>query len=209
MYYWKNSLKNVCIHPYLFAVALTLLGTLSGCEQRGGKHYQGYYPVDSIITAQIHFLASTHASAVKVAKFGGKEETSTIKPADSIGWINEFDIFRELKTLNKPINQGAYRVENDLPDNRSNLKIKSIATQQSLPVRSMKIYYYDKPQKVKRIEAQFNEVNSLYSSERFLVMEFQDVDNKTVLSSYSIDGGQKMFLGDTVTYSIKGTVVFQ
>jgi hypothetical protein len=73
----------------------------------------------------------------------------------------------------------------------------------------MKIYYYGQPENIKRIEAQFNEVNSLYSSSRFLIMNFQDLNNKPVLSSYSVTGGQKMFLGDTVIFSIKGIVTLQ
>lgn len=190
---------------HLFVIVLVLMCCISACEQRG-EHHAGYYPIDSLVSSQIHFLTQAKASTHKVARLGEKEEKQTIQPHDSTGWINELDIFRELKTLNKPINIGAYKVEDGLTDNRSNLKIKTIVTDKVLPVRSMKIYYYNKPENVKRIEAQFNEVNSLYSSTRFLTMEFQDVYNKPVLSSYSINGGQKMFLGDTVVFSIKGTI---
>lgn len=190
---------------HLFVIVSVLMCCISACDQRG-EHYKGYYPIDSLISSQIHFLTQAKASTHKVARLGEKEEEQTIQPNDSSGWINELDIFRELKTLNKPINIGSYKVEDGLSDNRSNLKIKTIATNKLLPVRSMKIYYYDKPENVKRIEAQFNEVNSLYSSMRFLTMEFQDVYNKPVLSSYSINGGQKMFLGDTVVFSVKGTI---
>jgi len=206
-------LKKTSIQFNLFAVALALLGIVSGCEQRG-VHYQGYYPIDSVVTAQIQFLTAAKASAVKIAKLGDKEETQTIKAADSTIWVNELEIFRELKTLNKPINQGIYTVENGVPDTKSNLTIKlitaSVADKKHLPpVRSMKIYYHNTLKSIKRIEAQFNEINSLYSSERFLVMEFQDVNNKTVLSSYSVNGGQKMFLGDSVVYSVKGNISLQ
>lgn len=201
-------MKKVLFTFRLFATVGILACCIGACEQRG-KYDQGYYPVDSLVTAQIRFLTNAKASATKFAKLGEKEETKTIHPIDSTGWIDELDIFRELRTLNKPINKGAYKVEDGLPDNKSNLKIKTIVTDKELPVRSMKIYYYGQPENIKRIEAQFNEVNSLYSSSRFLIMNFQDLNNKPVLSSYSVTGGQKMFLGDTVIFSIKGIVTLQ
>jgi hypothetical protein len=40
-------------------------------------------------------------------------------------------------------------------------------------------------------------------------MEFQEIEGQTVLVSYSIEGGQKMFLGDSVQFSVKGTVTIQ
>lgn len=208
MFYLKNSLIKIRSFIHLFGIALVLMCSISACDQRG-VHYAGYYPIDSLVSSQIHFLTEAKASTHKVARLGEKEEKQTIQPKDSTGWMNELDIFHELKTLNKPINVGAYKVEDGLTDNRSNLKIKTIVTDKELPVRSMKIYYYGKPENVKRIEAQFKETNSLYSSTRFLTMEFQDVYNKPVLSSYSINGGQKMFLGDTVVFSVKGNITLQ
>jgi hypothetical protein len=205
MFYWKNNLTKIRSFVHLFGIASVLMCSISACNQRGVKH-AGYYPIDSLVSSQIHFLTKAKASAQKVARLGETEERQTIQPKDSTGWMNELDIFHELKTLNKPINIGAYKVEDGLTDSRSNLKIKTIVTDRELPVRSMKIYYYGKPENVKRIDAQFKEVNSLYSSTRFLTMEFQDVYNKPVLSSYSINGGQKMFLGDTVVFSVKGNI---
>lgn len=208
MFYWKNNLIKIRSFIHLFGIALLLMYSISACDQRGVQH-TGYYPIDSLVSSQIHFLTEAKASTHKVARLGEKEEKQTIQPKDSTGWMNELDIFRELKTLNKPINAGAYKVEDGLTDSRSNLKVKTIATDKELPVRSMKIYYYGKPENVKRIEAQFNEANSLYSSTRYLTMEFEDVYNKPVLSSYSINGGQKMFLGDTVVFSVKGNITLQ
>ncbi len=208
MFYWKNNLIKIRSFLHLFGIASVLMFSISACDQRGVQ-YAGYYPIDSLVSSQVRFLTEAKASTQKVAMLGEKEEKQTIQPKDSTGWMNELDIFHELKTLNKPINVGAYKVEDGLTDSRSNLKIKTIVTDKELPVRSMKIYYYGKPENVKRIEAQFKEVNSLYSSTRFLTMEFQDVYNKPVLSSYSVNGGQKMFLGDTVVFSVKGNIMLQ
>jgi hypothetical protein len=70
----------------------------------------------------------------------------------------------------------------------------------------LKIFYLDVPSKIRRIEALYQEENSLLKGSRFLVMEFEEINNNLVLTSFSIEGGQKMFLGDSVKFSVKGTV---
>jgi hypothetical protein len=37
-------------------------------------------------------------------------------------------------------------------------------------------------------------------------MEFENFRNRAILSSYRIDGGQKMFLDDSVRYTIAATI---
>lgn len=184
-------------------VILALIFTTS-CERKISG--ESIYPIDSLITSQIHYLTEAKASVKKTVHLTDMDDQTTFTPKDTIAWIEELDIFRELKAINKPANRKVYQVEDGIPDERSNLKIKSIVTTEDLPIRSMKIYYQDHAEKVRKIEARFSQKNSLYSSARFLTLEFQDVHNKTVLSSYSIDGGQKMFLADSVTYSINASV---
>jgi hypothetical protein len=73
----------------------------------------------------------------------------------------------------------------------------------------LKVFYLDSPSKIKRIEALYREETSLLKGSRLVIMEFQEIEGQTVLVSYSIEGGQKMFLGDSVQFSVKGTVTIQ
>jgi hypothetical protein len=106
------------------------------------------------------------------------------------------------------MHKAVYKVE-EYADSKSNLTVKSFATTEDLPVRFLKIYYQKSLSQLRKIEAQYNEANSLYSSRRFLTMEFENVYNKTILTSYSISGGQKMFLDDSVQYNIDANIVLK
>jgi hypothetical protein len=138
----------------------------------------------------------------------GVEKVITINPKDSLKWAEELSIFFELDVVNKPIHKGIYKVE-EYADNKSNLSVKSFSTTEDLPVKFLRIYYQTSLSELRKIEAQYNEANSLYSSKRFLTMQFETVYNKTILTSYSIDGGQKMFLDDSVRYTIDANVVLK
>jgi len=165
-----------------------------------------YFPIDSLVIAQANYLTEAKALLTKHAEINGQEETNQFIPNDTTAWQHELDIFAELKTINKPINMGSYTVEIGLNDSNSNLAINSFTSNKKLPVAYLKIFYLDTPSKIRRIEALYEEENSLLKGSRLLIMEFQEINKQIVLISYSIEGGQKMFLGDSVQFAVKGTV---
>lgn len=161
----------------------------------------GLYNVDSLISTQIRDLISHNAAISKKAVLNGEEKITTTNPKDSSDWNEELAIFLGLDVVNKPINKGAYKIET-YADNKSNLSVKSFTTTEDLPVKYLRLYYQQSMGQLRKIEAQYRETNSLYISSRFLTMEFENIFNKTMLTSYSIAGGQKMFLDDSVQYTI-------
>jgi hypothetical protein len=184
-------------------IVLILIGSLVSCSN--DKKTKALYPVDSLLQAQANYLSARKAHLKKVVFLGGKEEEISLAPKDIIAWRNELEIFTALDVINKPINRSYYSIE-DLSDSRSNLKVKAFTTTEDLPVRYIKIYYYQSPNKLRRLEAQFKESNSLYTSLRDLTMDFQQFGDTIVLTSYNIVGGQKMLLDDTVQYHITGSL---
>lgn len=127
---------------------------------------------------------------------------------DSTGWKKELDIFRQLEAMNKPLNKTKYLIDDGLYDPGSNLTVKAFTSLEPLPVRSLRIFYDTDIQKPRKIEAIFDEENSLYESSKNLLLEFQLINNKNLLTYYSIDGGQKMILSDSVTFSVKGKIKY-
>jgi hypothetical protein len=202
MFYWRS--KIVIRYALVVGIGTTLL---SSCLT--GKKESSFYPIDSLVTRQLTQLTELKARLKKKAVVQGKQDSVSYVPRDTSEWSKELDIFRQLKVINKPVNHGSYKVDDNLLDPASNLTIKAFTSTEELPVRYLKIYYQRSADKPRKIEALYDEKNSLYESSRILSLEFTQINNKTVLTSYSIDGGQKMVLGDSVTFFIQGEITIE
>lgn len=198
MFCWKNN----CYSTLLSLLALAVL--LAGCES--GPRASALYPVDSLVSAQVRALAEAKAVLHKEATLGGQTDRSVYTPKDTTAWTKELDVFRQLQEINKPVNHDSYIVDDGLYDPGSNLMVKAFTSTRPLPVMSMRVYYDHSISKPRKIEAVYAEENALYQSSKTLLMEFQQVNNKTVLTSYTVAGGQKMIMRDSVTFSVRGKI---
>jgi len=199
MFYWRAD-YSFC----KFTAALWLV-FLASCETE--RTPVAFYPIDSLITAQAQNLAEMRAGLFKEALLRGKADTLTYTPDDSLAWIHELDIFRKLDIINKPVNRDSYNISDGLLDPGSNLTVKAFTTEKELPVVYLKIYYQGSIGKPRKIEALYDEANLLHQSARLLSMHFHQIENRTVLTSYSVRGGQQVVLGDSVTFFISGKIL--
>ena len=188
-----------------FLIGCFLASLLLSCEQR--KQPATFYPVDSLIAGQAAYLAQVQAGLLKEALLSGSADTVSYTPADASAWMNELGVFNRLDVINKPVNKGSYLVDDGLFDPGSNLTVKAFTSLKKLPVVYLKIYYQGTIDKPRKIEALYDDTNALYESARLLSMHFEQVENTTVLTRYSIRGGQEMVFGDTVAFYISGRVL--
>lgn len=163
------------------------------------------YSIPNLLDEQSSHLIKNASSLTKVSSLGDRNDTITVVPKDSDDWKKELEIFAVIDAINKPANKDFYKIES-YPDNKSNLSVKSFTTNQALPVQYLRIFYQATEDKIRRIESKYSQSNILYNSSRLLTMEFQRIDDASVLTSYEILGDQKMFLGDSIKYSIRGDV---
>lgn len=177
---------------------------LNACERNTSTTF--VYNIDSLVSHQSLLLATVKASADKHAAVDLETEHHVITPKDSLAWSNELAVFRTLNAINKSVSGGAYVIDT-IVDRSSNLTIKTFTAVEDLPVRHLKVFYQGSPENPRRIEAMYDERNALYASTRMLTMEFQKIRNEHILTAYTVKGGQKMILSDSVTYQIKSNIV--
>lgn len=200
MFYWITSLRKY--RDCFFCLTIAVL--LSSCEQQ--KDTVFFYPIGRLVAEQISNLAKQKAKLHKQAVLKQQADSIFYIPQDTVGWAEELEVFRQLDVINKPINKGRYLVDDNLYDPRSNLTVKAFTAKDPLPVKSLRVFYDVSVLKPRKIEAVFEETNTLYKSLRLLSMEFQQINDQMVLTSYIVSGGQKMTLGDSVTFMIKGKI---
>lgn len=166
----------------------------------------GYYNLDSLLDGQIRLLVDRAATLEKNAVVGEQDSHVVLVPGDSAAWAEELDIFRNLSVINKPVNRGLY-IDSVYKDRSSNLSIRGFsALDDDLPLERLEIYYLNTPRDIRKIEATVREKNLMFKTKRTLRMDFRKKDTESILSAYSIKGGQKMLMGDSVRYFVSARI---
>lgn len=200
MYCWRKG-------RVIFFVAVSLASATFFCSCERQTATTKLYNIDSLVNEQVIYLAAAKPKLSKEAVMANSSDRVEYVP-DSVAWLKELDIFRQLDAMNKSINKTKYLIDDGLYDPGSNLTVKAFTSLEPLPVRSMRVFYDTDIRLPRKIEAVFSEENSLYESSKNLLLEFQQINNKNLLTYYSIVGGQKMILSDSITFSVKGKIKF-
>ncbi|HEX5170733.1 MAG TPA: hypothetical protein VFW11_16280 [Cyclobacteriaceae bacterium] len=183
-----------------------LLTALFSCKQNDIAGEKVFYDIDSLLTVQEKYLAESKPILFKRANLGDQLDSIKVSGLDTTAWSTEFEIFRQLDLNKKSVNKENYTIRKNIRDPYSNLLICEYTAKSDLPVKRVKIYYQQRLTNPRRIEGDFSEQNGLYKSTRYMLMELNNIHNKTLVTRYTITGGQKMILGDSVEFEITGIV---
>jgi hypothetical protein len=181
-----------------------IASTLVGCDLESTSEVP-FYPVDSLMNAQVRGLSVLQASLAKNAVLGPHQSTVTYVPQDTVAWKRELEIFYYINNINKPVNRTLYSVK-EYFNHDLQLNVKSFKATDETPVEFLIIYYRETPVMPEKIEARIRENNSMYSGTRDLQMKFEKAGSNVLLTEFFIAGGQKMLLGDSVQYRITGKI---
>ena len=185
----------------LFVIGMAFV--LTACqEQIKEKPINTYYDVETLINRQIEKLRERDPRLAKTISIDGKVEKDTVN-FDSLGWKNELEVFK-LANINKPNLRDQYQATEKTKDG---LKIWSYtAEEQSLGIEFLKVYF-GSDSTLTKLEARYNENNALYTSERYLEMDFENIAGESNLSKYKVYGKQKMVMKDEVEFSIESSIL--
>ncbi len=187
---------------------LGILGLLLwGCKQSEVVYDKPYFDFDSLINQQQHELLTTKATLTKTVSLDSAKEEISFE-ADSLVLGKELDVFRQLDIINKPGFKDKYKISDGEKDTRSNLTIRRYeALEKTAPVQFVLFYYQNEFSRIHKIESAYRENNTLYGTERNLLLEFDDSTGKLLLTHYRLTGVQKLILSDTIAFSIDGVFV--
>lgn len=176
---------------------------LNACEEKiKEKPINTYYDVETLINKQIEKLRNKNPQLAKTISIDGQIEKDTVN-FDSLGWRNELEVFK-LADINKPTLRDLYQASEKTKDG---LKIWSYtADQQSLGIEFLRVYF-GSDSTLTKLEARYNENNALYTSERYLEMDFENIAGESSLSKYKVYGKQKMVMKDEVEFSIESSIL--
>lgn len=195
---------KIILRPFI----LFLIGILS-CTNPVKKESDSlkYYDLNGLIDQQLDWLIEFNPKIQKTAVLNGIPESSSMR-LDSVQWTRELKIFRDAD-LNKSRLRQEYRIVEDLSEPTSNLKIRlyEAINKEIMEVEYLKIFYVEKEEDLRKLEASVLEKNSLFSSKKTLYMTFEDDGNGSIkIKHFKIEGQQKMILLDTVKFSLEVTL---
>lgn len=186
-----------------------MVAVCTSCDRNGSNELTVFYDFDSLIDQQIIHLTRMEPLLLKEAEMDGRHERIEIDRPDSSTWAKELDIFRQLDLNAKRLNEGRYEILDGRKDPASNLRVCEYRAKINIPLSLVRIYYEGRPHRIRKVDGKFKESNGLYSNEQFFSLELADISNKTMLTGYSIMGSQKMILGDSVRFKIRGELSYR
>lgn len=186
-------------------ITIGLSISIFSCTKRESTEIS-VYNIDSLLDAQINVLTKNRVVLTKTIRLNQSVDSVVLTSPDALFLSDEFDAFRQLKVLNKAVTLNAYKTETH-QDSRSNLLVRSFVTDDnSLPVKSLKIYFLKTPDNIKKLEATYVGGDAMYHRSQSLKMEFDNIFNTVMLIHYGIEGKQKIIMNDAVNLSIEGSI---
>lgn len=173
-------------------LGVLFIALFASCNKEGARVQRNkYYPVDSLLEAQVKELNKSGPRLLKTEKVNMTEKVSNV---DSVSWKNELELFRQLD-LNKPSSVDLYVSERAPESNSITYRKKPDTEAAMIYVR----IHFDSAGQIESLEGQYKDQNALYLNDRYLRMEFSSEHR---LAAYTLLGKQKMLFEDTVRYSL-------
>ncbi|MCF0057511.1 hypothetical protein [Dyadobacter sp. CY356] len=184
----------------LFTPILYVLLFLTSCDsaQERESKVMTYYDLKGFIESQVSSLNKEKPEVTKTMRVSGKNETLTSRNMD---WKKELELFIQAD-INKPAYSKSYAITK--PDSLTVLyKLK---TEESLPVRYLKIEMDKISGTPVVIQALLRSENKLYQSEKNIEMHGSFQGGKWHLENYIIKGYQKLATMEKKEFDVSAKV---
>ncbi|WP_229208816.1 hypothetical protein [Dyadobacter luticola] len=166
-------------------------------EEKNEKHY---YDLKGFVENQIVYLEEKKPEVSKTAVLNGKSEQIKTKDID---WKKELELFVQAD-INKPSYRISYNVSRrDSAEYEYKLKPEMQATVQYLKIVTDSVV--NQPVYIKAI---LKSENRIYKSEKTIELRCAQINNLWQVSSFSVDGYQKLIFTDKKSFHITSKIGF-
>lgn len=195
-------LKKPMHYRFLTIVAAILFVLVVSCrpEEARDDAPKVYYDLKDFIENQIVYLNEKKPEVSKTAVLGEKREVSKTREVD---WKKELELF-----VQADINKPSYRQSYEIIQNGPLHYEYRLKTGNDLPVAYLKIDSDSVLKQPLRVEALIRASNKIYHSEKKVVLNATRRNNLLEVSSYDVDGYQKLIFVDRKVFSIHGQIGF-
>ncbi len=175
---------------YFVLLVITCL-LFQSCAEPEAAQTKHYFDLKGLIDAQIKQLDAHKKRVQKTITVDGQAETKQLEELD---WAKELELFQQAD-----LNKAAYKQSYVVVENDSSI-LYTLKPTEKVAIKKLSIF--KNQGQVIRIEAQLEEKNYLYHSQKNLEAHF----SKGVIDSYRIEGFQQLVLGNKKAYSIVGRI---
>ena len=180
-------------------LVLTIFLACISCREKSLQRPADSFSLDSMLDLQVNYLSKNGASLIKVSSINSNGFTSSLD-SKHIDWENELESFRAISLVHKPVYADSYDIK-IMPDDKSNLFVKTWVARDKQPIQSLKVYFLN-PNQIKRLEATLEQTNFVFTSRKNLTLEFSILGAKTLPERYEISGYQKLFWEEAQDYKL-------
>ncbi len=164
---------------------------------------QSYYDIEGLIDGQIHLLDSINPSFLKTAVVDDKEELFQGKIANG-EWKGELQVLREYD-LNKPKLSDKYTISET--SDSSQWLINYISNSPGTTrIDTLSLTFDVRSKKPLKIHAHTHAANILFESGQTADVYFSEMGDQNIMSSYHIEGWQKLMGKPASHYSISSVL---
>jgi hypothetical protein len=189
-----------CLRIALLAGIAVFFSSCDAGEQDNRAGSNVYYDLKGFVTTQITLLEQETPLVQKMVVSNGSKESLSTK---EINWKRELELF-----LQADINKGPYGKSYTIVQQDSLHYEYNLMEGEKLPVQYLKITL-DKPGGTPTaIAAQLVSKNKLYESNKDIQLTCTTQSGRTVISTYSIKGYQRLVLTEPKAFEITGQIKY-
>jgi hypothetical protein len=192
--------------PHYGFICFLLLCLCTSCQYGpGAPQEKAYFDLAGFLDQQGAHLDAVPTEVKRLNEINGQQEEVHVS---ALNWSREMNYLYEAD-INRPSWRGEYTTDSVFSEQRQLQAIRYTPGNTDLPVQLLAINYNTISGQIESIEATVKDRNMLYDASRDIQLQLMpDATGTSRVSSYKIEGRQKVIGQDPVTFKVAGRILY-